>query len=37
MSSDSKEHVGSGFKMILTVGKESVKPGLCFPKKLHDT
>lgn len=37
MSSDSKEHVGSGLKMILTVGKESVKSGLCFPKKLQDT
>lgn len=36
MSSDSKEHVGSGLKMILTVGKESVKSGLCFPK-LQDT
>ena len=37
VSSDSKEHVGSGLKMILTVGKESVKSGLCFPKKLQDT
>ena len=37
MSSDSKEHVGSGFKTILIVGKESVKSGLCFPKKVLDT
>ena len=37
VSSDSKELVGSGFNTVLTVGKTSVKSGLCFPKKLHNT
>lgn len=37
MSSDSKELVGSGFNTVLIVGKPSVKSGLCFPKKVHNT